>query len=83
MVEGTVNQAFVFPREIVREVIINNATSVILAHTHTSGTTKPSNADIHVISKMKEEINTIEVNLTDHIIVAEGKYISMAEQCKL
>jgi DNA repair protein RadC len=77
---GTINEANIYPREVVKLVLEKNANSVILAHFHPGGSLTPSNADIEVTRKLKEALNTISVNIVDHIIVAEDKYTSFAEK---
>lgn len=78
--EGTINEAHVYPREIVKTVLDNNSRSVILAHNHPGGSMQPSSADIDVTQKVELALNTISVSILDHIIVAEKGYMSFFEQ---
>ncbi len=66
---GTINAAPVYPREVVKAAITNNASCVILAHNHPSGDTDPSQADERVTYKLKKALDLIDVNILDHIIV--------------
>lgn len=77
---GTINEAPVYPREIVKAVINNNSNSVILAHIHPGGSRQPSNADIEVTKKVIAALKTINVSVIDHIIVAENSFTSFAER---
>lgn len=73
---GTINSSSVYPREILKEVLQVGATSIIIVHNHPTGDTTPSKADIQITRKIKETLQTIDVNLHDHLIVSKGNYIS-------
>ena len=77
---GTINEAPVYPRELVKMVLYHNANSVILAHVHPGGSRQPSNADIDVTKKIIAVLKTINVSVIDHIIVAENSFTSFAER---
>lgn len=77
---GTINEAAVYPREIVKLVLSKNANSVILAHNHPSASLYPSNQDIEVTRKIIQALKTISVSVIDHIIVAENRFTSFAEK---
>lgn len=77
---GTVDQAAVYPREIVRKALLLQATAVILAHNHPSGRLEPSPEDIQVTSKIVEACRTVSVKVMDHIIVGGDGYFSFAER---
>lgn len=79
MSSGTVSESPVFPREIVKEAILNNARSVILAHNHPGGILRPSQADLIVTRKIVEALFAVDVKCLDHIIVAGNKSVSLAE----
>jgi DNA repair protein RadC len=80
MFEGTVNEAPVYVREIVKEAVFNDANSVILAHNHPGGTSNPSTADIEVTRKIRNALNTVNIDVADHIIATGESYTSMAER---
>jgi DNA repair protein RadC len=67
---GTLTQASVYPREVVRAALANNAAAVIFAHNHPSGVAKPSRADEMLTSTLKEVLVSVDVKLLDHFIVA-------------
>ena len=75
---GTVDEAAVYAREIVRVIIQNNATCIILAHNHPGGTLHPSAADREVTRIIVEGLAFIGVKVLDHIIVAGDTYYSFA-----
>lgn len=67
---GTLTQASVHSREVVRRSLELCAASVILAHNHPSGTGKPSPADIQLTHTLKQTLALIDVRVLDHFIVA-------------
>lgn len=77
---GTINQAIVFPREVVKQAIMANAAAVIFAHNHPSGSTEPSEADRTLTRALKSALATIEVTTLDHFIIAGNKALSFSER---
>ena len=76
--EGSVNSANVPIRRIVEMALAANATTVILAHNHPSGIAVPSPEDIATTQRLAAALATVEINLVDHIIVADDDYVSLA-----
>ena len=76
IVEGTVNEATVYPRNIIRSALSNNASKVIIAHNHPGGTTTPSTDDLSLTTKIERALNAIDIQLCDHIIVSGDEYTS-------
>lgn len=76
---GTINAASVYPREVVKAVLSENGAAVIFAHNHPSGEAEPSQADIAITKRLKEALALIDVQVLDHIIVANGT-TSLAER---
>jgi DNA repair protein RadC len=76
---GTLSQASVYPRELVRSALRLNAAAVILSHNHPSGNTKPSRADENLTSTIKSALALVDVRVLDHIVVAANEATSMAE----
>ncbi len=79
MFYGTINEASVYPREIVKKALQHNAAAIIFAHNHPSGQPKPSRADIDLTKDLKASLALIDVNVLDHFIVAQNQCVSMAE----
>ena len=77
--EGGVTAAAVDIRQVVENAILTSASAVILAHNHPSGIALPSQEDYAVTDRVKAALSTIGVTLADHIIVADGDYVSMAD----
>lgn len=77
---GTINQAAVYPREVVRSALRHNASACIITHNHPSGNPEPSNSDCALTRRLKQALDLIDVNLLDHVITASGHTISLAER---
>jgi len=70
----------VYPREVAKTALKLGANGVVLAHNHPSGSVRPSKEDMELTKTMQEALGVIDVTVRDHIIVAQGKYLSMAEE---
>ncbi|MBC7765225.1 MAG: DNA repair protein RadC [Hyphomonadaceae bacterium] len=77
--EGTINEAPIYPRLIVETALRHHTHSVILAHNHPSGSSKPSKADIEVTHKIIQALQGIDIAVIDHIIIAGNEYSSLAQ----
>jgi DNA repair protein RadC len=78
---GTLTQASVYPREVVKKALWHNAAAVVLAHNHPSGVTEPSAADEFLTKELKQALALIDVKLLDHFIVAgQLQPLSFAER---
>jgi DNA repair protein RadC len=80
MFRGTLTQASVYPREIVKRALQLNACSVIFAHNHPSGVAEPSHADENLTQNLKKALALVDVQVLDHFIVAGAKTLSFAER---
>jgi DNA repair protein RadC len=69
---GSLNQSIVHPRETFKAAILCNAASIILAHNHPSGNTKPSQEDRDVTDRLMKAGELLEIKVLDHIIMGEG-----------
>ncbi len=77
--KGGVAASPVSVRQIVENALYAGASGVILAHNHPSGVALPSQQDVLVTRRVQEALRPLGVRLTDHIVVADGDYVSMAE----
>jgi DNA repair protein RadC len=77
---GTLTQTSVYPREVVIRALHHQAAAVVLAHNHPSGAVQPSRADEALTQTLKAALALVDVRVLDHIIVAPGQALSMAEQ---
>ena len=75
---GTLTNAVVYPREIVKRVIALKAGAVIMVHNHNSGNTEPSTEDLEITKKVVMALLSIDVPLHDHIIIGKS-YFSFSE----
>lgn len=76
---GTVAASPVQVRQVVENALYAGASSIILAHNHPSGVALPSQADVLVTRQIQEALAPLDICLADHIVVADGDYVSMAE----
>lgn len=75
--QGGVNSAGVPIRQIVETALKANATSAILAHNHPSGMATPSWEDVQTTRRVAAALDAVEIELTDHIVVAESDWVSL------
>jgi len=80
MFRGTLTQTSVYPREVVLRALHHHAAAVVLAHNHPSGTVQPSRADEALTQTLKAALALVDVRVLDHVIVAPGQALSMAER---
>ena len=77
--KGSVSKADVSIREIVENAILYKAGAVLLAHNHPSGVALPSREDEIATLQIRDALSTIGVELLDHVIVADGDFVSLAD----
>ena len=80
MFTGTLTQASVYPREVVKRALQHNAASVIFAHNHPSGIAQQSQADELLTKQLQQALALVDVRVLDHFIVAGNSTISFAER---
>lgn len=76
---GSLNSSIAHPREIFKAAVKCSAARIILAHNHPSGNTDPSEADFAFTRRVVDAGEVIGIEVIDHIIVGESKYLSMRE----
>ncbi len=64
---------------IVKEAVLQLASSIILIHNHPSGNLQPSKEDVTITKKIKEASKLFDINVLDHLIISAGKYYSFAD----
>ena len=77
--QGTIDMAGVYPREIVKLALQNNAAAVIVAHNHPSGVAEPSQSDIAITKRIKQALALVDIRLLDHFIIGRGAVTSLAD----
>lgn len=77
---GSLNSSIVHPREIFREAVKRSAASIIVSHNHPSGNPSPSPEDIEVTKRLVEAGSIMGIELLDHIIIGDHRFISLKEK---
>ena len=77
---GTLDRSSIYPREIYKRVIMENAKSVIIAHNHPSGNTCPSKCDIDITNEIAKGLKNFGALLLEHIIITRDSYFSFLEE---
>ncbi|MEK3890575.1 RadC family protein [Bacillus sp. FSL K6-3431] len=77
---GSLNASIVHPREVFKEAFRRSAASIICFHNHPSGDPAPSKEDINVTKRLVECGKMIGIEILDHLIIGDKKYVSMKEK---
>ena len=77
---GTLDRSSIYPREIYKRVIMENAKSIIIAHNHPSGNTCPSKCDIDITNEIAKGLKNFGALLLEHIIITRDSYFSFLEE---
>ncbi|KHF40942.1 RadC family protein [Halalkalibacter okhensis] len=77
---GSLNASIVHPREVFKEAFRRSAASIICMHNHPSGDPTPSREDIEVTKRLAESGKVLGIELLDHIIIGDRKFVSLKEQ---
>ncbi|KAA0549566.1 JAB domain-containing protein [Bacillus sp. BGMRC 2118] len=77
---GSLNASIVHPREVFKEAFRRSAASIICIHNHPSGDPAPSKEDIEVTKRLSECGKIIGIELLDHLIIGDGKFVSLKEK---
>jgi len=77
--EGTLNSSSIYPREVIKYAIQNNAASLIFAHNHPSGNPEPSESDKDITKDLTFAGNIMQIRILDHIIIGDNTYFSFAD----
>ncbi|MDZ5253094.1 RadC family protein [Clostridium sp. LIBA-8841] len=77
---GGLNSSLVHPREIFKEAVKDSAASIIICHNHPSGDPTPSKDDINITTRLKECGKMMGIELLDHLIIGDNRFISLKEK---
>lgn len=77
---GTLTQTSVYPREVVKAALRENAAAIIFAHNHPSGVAEPSKSDEALTNALKSALALVDVRVLDHFIVSGTSVLSFAER---
>lgn len=77
---GTVDSCAVYPREIFKSALLNNACSLICVHHHPSGDIEPSLSDREITKQIVKGGELLGIKILDHVIIGKGKFYSFADE---
>lgn len=77
---GSLNASIVHPREVFKSALLESSASVIMVHNHPSGDPSPSREDIMVTEKLVEGGKLLGIDILDHIIIGDGRYVSLKDE---
>jgi DNA repair protein RadC len=77
--QGTLSTSAVYPREVVKHALENDAAALVFVHNHPSGNPNPSQDDLSITNKLKDALMSIDVSVHDHIIIAGNDVYSFAD----
>jgi DNA repair protein RadC len=80
LTKGTLDASLLHPREVFREAIRHSASSIILAHNHPSGDPTPSSEDIQMTNRLHQAGQLLGIDLLDHVILGDGRWVSLKAQ---
>ncbi|MER3472582.1 MAG: hypothetical protein C4335_00815 [Armatimonadota bacterium] len=78
--KGTLDSSLLHPREVFREAIRHSASSIILAHNHPSGDPTPSSEDVQITRVIYQAGQLLGIELLDHVILGDGRWVSLKAQ---
>lgn len=77
---GSDRATVVDPRQVFRKALEVGAACVVVAHNHPSGAATPSAEDVRATAKLRDVGRVVDVALLDHLVVAGGRWTSIAEE---
>ncbi len=77
---GSLNETLASPRDVFRQAVREGAASVIAIHNHPSGDPEPSSADMALTERLKKAGEVLQVPLLDHVVLGDGRWVSMKER---
>ncbi|MGF7152686.1 RadC family protein [Novosphingobium gossypii] len=75
--EGSIDEAAIHPREVIRRGLDLGATAVILVHNHPSGSPQPSRADIDITNRIAEAGRLLGITVHDHVVIGREGHVSL------
>lgn len=78
--QGTVGEAMVYTREVMRSALEHHARGLIFAHNHVSGDPKPSQDDLRITERLSDAAKLFDMTVHDHIIIGGNGYYSFQER---
>ncbi|MBI4558332.1 MAG: DNA repair protein RadC [Candidatus Hydrogenedentes bacterium] len=78
--QGGLDSTMALPREVFRQAVRQGVTKVIVCHNHPSGDPEPSRDDILLTKRLNESATILGLELVDHIVFGDGRYVSLKER---
>ena len=76
---GALNSSLVHPREVFKPAVLHNAAAIVCFHNHPSGDPEPSKVDFEITTRLVEAGKIMGIEVLDHIIVGDDRYVSLKE----
>src|SRR5690606_34911074 len=80
---GTLTAALVHPREVMKVLVLLNAASFILVHSHPRGDPTPSPEDVALTARLRAAADLLGIRRLDHIVLGSGCYTSFSDTGRL
>jgi DNA repair protein RadC len=77
---GTLDSSLVHPREVFKDAILASAAAIIVVHNHPSGDPSPSAEDRRITTRLQECGTLLGIELLDHIILGDNRFVSLKER---
>ncbi len=77
---GILNSSLIHPREVFKPAVLHNAAAIICFHNHPSGNPEPSRDDVNITKRLVEAGKIMGIEILDHIIVGDDRYVSLKER---
>jgi DNA repair protein RadC len=78
--QGNVGSAVVRMAELFRDAVVANAPAIVLVHNHPSGDPQPSDDDVRITKEAAAAAKLLNIDLLDHVIVGQGRFVSLKDQ---
>lgn len=78
--DGSLDEATIHPREVIRKALDLGAASMILVHNHPSGSPEPSKADVHMTKRIAEAAHHLGMDLHDHVVIGREGHVSFRQR---
>lgn len=78
--EGTASQTLIDERKLVERLLTYRSNKAIIAHNHPRGSAKPSMQDLYVTKSIEDFLNSVDIELVDHMVVGEDEVISIKHE---
>lgn len=78
--EGTLTASSIYPREVVKEALRQNAAALFFVHNHPSGVPRPSAEDTRLTRRLIGACRLVDIAVHEHLIIGDNTYFSFADQ---